>query len=152
MVMPLLKFGKFHLRIFKNLIEQPRPDGFTGVNGNHGATSIGMLQKMVTAFDPQNIESCPAQRHQHFTSTKSGQAWHKSNRDPLDPDKFSFCLRLAFYFQAKGNGFLHAFHQLVKRPRLGVAAPQFRDACNIVTIFVAFHDHTELTLARLFHI
>jgi hypothetical protein len=41
-----------------------------------------------------------------------------------------------FYIQTEHNGLLDPAHQLIKAPRLGMAASKIRDGGNIIAVFV----------------
>jgi hypothetical protein len=43
--------------IAKDLQEQTGTECLTGMHGDHGATTVGMAQKMMTAFDPNYIKT-----------------------------------------------------------------------------------------------
>lgn len=40
---PIFKFLKLYLHVLEDFVEQPRPDGFAGMNRNHRPPSVRVL-------------------------------------------------------------------------------------------------------------
>ena len=60
----LLKLLAIQVTITKNLSQQPRPERFAGVDTHYGRTTIGVMKKMVTAFDAEYFKTSLLQGRQ----------------------------------------------------------------------------------------
>ena len=54
------------LAVAENLRKQSRAYRFAGMNGDRGATAIGMLEKMVAPFDANDSEALVVQNRDEF--------------------------------------------------------------------------------------
>jgi hypothetical protein len=59
--------------IIQNRLPQAGADDFTGMNGDDGASAIGMFQEVMTAFDSHDLETCLPQRGNHLTASAAGE-------------------------------------------------------------------------------
>lgn len=53
----LLKLFAIQVAITKNFGEQPRPCSFPGMDWHHRRTTVGVLNKMVAAFDAEDFKT-----------------------------------------------------------------------------------------------
>jgi hypothetical protein len=60
----LLKLLAIQITITKNLGEQPRPKNLAGVNPRYRRTAIGVMKKMMTAFDAEYFKTSLLQSRQ----------------------------------------------------------------------------------------
>jgi hypothetical protein len=63
-----LEFTDFERDIFTNFVEQTRPDQFPPVDGDDRSSTIGVFQKVVTAFRSDHIKTESAQDFDEFAA------------------------------------------------------------------------------------
>jgi hypothetical protein len=47
------------------------------MNGDDGASAIGMFREVMTAFDSNDLETCPPQHGNHLTASAAGKLGHR---------------------------------------------------------------------------
>ena len=115
------------------------------MDGNSRDPSIGVAEKEVAAAAARDFEPELFKNANQFLALQAGKA---SYRDLLNANQFKVG-RTTVIFQAEFDSLSHAFHERVEILGLGVTAPQSRDGCHIVSVFITFDEDGEF--ARRLH-
>lgn len=68
------------LAVTQNLIQQPRTDGLACVHRHDSGTAVGMTQKMVAAFHPDDVEASRRQYSEQAFARERWQLTHAETR------------------------------------------------------------------------
>jgi hypothetical protein len=134
------------LAVAQDFREKPGTQRLPRVNGHNSGATVRVPQKLVAAtpsdnFEAQNIQSC-----NELLAGETRQPRHLNESKPLNSDELQILRVFALGLQAELGGLSNANHQLIERPRLGVASLELRDRSNVETLTVALDDDVKFSL------
>ena len=131
-------------RVAKDNRPEPTPDFFAGVDGDHGCSTVGVLQKMMAATNSNRFDPRAAQRSNHSFPWIAGSRVTPGCEMRWTPMKSSDSVGSPSTSRHKPDRLPDPLVELVQRSRLCVTTGKRRDGSDVQAILVAFDQDIEL--------